>query len=97
MGIKMRERIFSEYDEFSIDVLESAIKRSKGEIRKIEATVKRYNRNLTLHNGRGYSNEKKRYFESYIKHAPSLIASREEEIAECQASIDKRPTGGEVA
>ena len=92
----MSERIFFEYDEFPIEVLESAIKRSAHDIRKIENLVKRYNRNLTLHNGRGYSNEKKQYFESYIKHAPSLIASRAEEIAECQASIDRRLTDGEV-
>ena len=78
------------YSEYSIEVLENAIKNCSDEIKKIASTAKRYNRNLTLNNGRGYSNEKKDYFESYIKYVPTLIASREAEIAECKAEIASR-------
>lgn len=78
------------YSEYSIEVLENAIKNCSGEIKKIASTAKRYNRNLTLNNGNGYSNAKKAYFESYIKYVPILIASREATIAECKAEIESK-------
>lgn len=85
------------YSEYSIEVLENAIQNAKDAIKRIESTAKRYNRNLTLHNGRGYSNEKKAYFESYIKYVPTLIAGREAEIAECKAEIASRVFDREVS
>ena len=48
---------------------------------------RRYTRNLTLHNGRGFSNDTKHMFKSYIKSSPALISIFEKEIAECQAEI----------
>lgn len=78
------------YSEFPIEVLENAIERCEDDIRKIQNTVKRYNKNLTLNNGRGYSNKRKDIFKSYIKYAPALIANHEQEIAECKADIASR-------
>ena len=78
------------YSEYSVEVLENAIKNCSDDIKRIKSTAKRYNRNLTLNNGRGYSNDKKAYFESYIKYVPTLIASREAEIAGCKAEMASR-------
>ncbi len=75
------------YSEYSIDVLENAIANAQQAIKDRKYNAKRYTRNLTLHNGRGFSNDVKRMFESYIKHTPALIAIHEKEIAECQAEI----------
>ena len=78
------------YSEFPVEVLENAIKRCEDDIKKIENTVKRYNKRLTLNGGRGYSNKKKDIYKSYIKYAPALIANQEQEIAECKADIASR-------
>jgi len=85
------------YSEYSIEVLADAIKDANNAIKGIKSTAKRYNRNLTLNNGRGYSNEKKAYFESYLKCVPMLIECREEEIAECKAEIASRVFDREVS
>ena len=78
------------YNEYSIEVLENAIFRAEQSIKDRKNKVRRYNKMLTLHNGRGLSNEKKHMLESVIKYAPALIASLEEEIKECQAEIASR-------
>jgi dTDP-4-amino-4,6-dideoxygalactose transaminase len=75
------------YSEYSIDVLENAIANAQQAIKDRKYNAKRYTKNLTLHNGRGFSNEKKHMFKSYIKYSPALIAIHEKEIAECQAEI----------
>jgi hypothetical protein len=75
------------YSEYSIDVLENAIANAKQAIKDRKNNVRRYARKLTLHNGRGFSNEKKHMFKSYINYAPAIIAIHEKEIAECQAEI----------
>jgi len=78
------------YSVYPVEVLENAIKRCEDDIKEIQNTVKRYNKRLTLNSGRGYSNTRKDIFKSYIKRAPSLIESHQEEIAECKAEIAKR-------
>ena len=85
------------YSEYSIEVLEGAIKNANDAIKRMSATAKRFDRNLTLHNGRGFSNEKKAYFESYLKRVPMLIECRKEEIAECKAEIASRVFDREVS
>ena len=78
------------YSEYSIDVLENAIAKAQQAIKDRKYNARRYTRNLTLHNGRGFSNEVKHMFKSYIKYSPALIAIHEKEIAECRAEIAKR-------
>jgi hypothetical protein len=75
------------YSEYSIDVLENAIAKAQQAIELRKYNDRRYTRNLTLHNGRGFSNDTKHMFKSYIKSSPALISIFEKEIAECQAEI----------
>ena len=79
-----------DYSEYSIEVLENAIANAEQAIKDRKEYARRYAKNLTLHNGRGFSSETKRMFKSYIKYAPALIACREKEIAECKAEIASR-------
>ena len=78
------------YNEYPIEVLNNAISKAEQAIKDRKNKVRRYDKMLTLHNGRGLSNQKKHMLESFIKYAPALIAYREEEIKECQAEIANR-------
>lgn len=79
-----------DYSEYSIAVLENSIVNAQQAIKDRKNKARRYAKQLALHNGRGFSNDKKHMFESCIKYTPSLIAVYEKEIAECQAEIASR-------
>ena len=78
------------YSEYSIEVLENAIKNCDDQIRDIQNKVKRYNKRLALNGGRGYSNIKKDHWKDHIRIAPRWIANLEEEIAGCKAEMASR-------
>lgn len=78
------------YSEYPTETLKNAIERCEDDIREIQNRVKRYNKRLALNGGKGYSNLKKDMWRDYIRCAPRLIATLEEEITGCQEVIDNR-------